>query len=218
MKTTTNFSNATTLGVYRFAIQNAEAHERISKALAEIGYGAEKLEEGKSLLEETQQAFLNSNKGRDLKNHHYRIFSQKTKELADMFEDYRKRAEYLFLDNPVIARQLSAKGSLPAKFDKWIEAIRKSYMEALANPEIQEKLAGLKVTPESLNAGLTKIEEVEMARAEYMRYKGDSQDFTQTKDKTFEKLNNWMKSFYLVAKLGLKENPQLMEPLGKVVK
>ena len=52
----------------------------------------------------------------------------------------------------------------------------------------------------------------------YLREKGESQDATKLKDAPFIELEDWMREFYTVAKIALKDNPQLLESLGKFVR
>jgi hypothetical protein len=40
----------------------------------------------------------------------------------------------------------------------------------------------------------------------------------KNKDTAFAKLDDWMSEFYAVPRIGLEDNPQLLESLGKVVK
>ena len=62
------------------------------------------------------------------------------------------------------------------------------------------------------------INELETARAVYLRELGESQEATRTKDAAFAKIDDWMGEFYAVAKIALEEKPQLLEALGKSVK
>ena len=64
----------------------------------------------------------------------------------------------------------------------------------------------------------TMISDLEAARSEYLKEKGESQDSTKAKDAAFAKIDDWMSGFYAVAKIGLEDNPQLLEALGKTVK
>ena len=61
------------------------------------------------------------------------------------------------------------------------------------------------------------ITELESARAEYLKEVGESQDATKAKNAAFAKMDDWMSEFYAVARIGLEENPQLIEALGKIV-
>ncbi|AKP50231.1 hypothetical protein [Cyclobacterium amurskyense] len=62
------------------------------------------------------------------------------------------------------------------------------------------------------------ISDIEAARSEYLQEKGESQDATKEKDATFAKMDDWMSEFYAVVRIGLEDNPQLLEALGKVVR
>jgi hypothetical protein len=44
------------------------------------------------------------------------------------------------------------------------------------------------------------ILELEAARSEYLKEKGESQDATKAKDAAFAKIDDWMSEFYAVAK------------------
>ncbi len=70
-----------------------------------------------------------------------------------------------------------------------------------------------------MTAANTLISELETARAVYLKEKGgESQDATKGKDAAFAKIDDWMSEFYAVAKIGLEDNPQLLEALGKTIR
>ena len=79
-------------------------------------------------------------------------------------------------------------------------------------------MLSLNVTAEELADANTKVTELEQARSDFMKEKGQSQDATMNKDSAMEKLNDWMSAFYSVARIAFEKQPQLMEALGKVVK
>jgi len=83
---------------------------------------------------------------------------------------------------------------------------------------METKLARLNVTPAELESTISLIAELELTRAEYLREKGESQDATKTKDKTFGELDEWMSEFYTVGKIALEDSPQLLESLGKFIR
>ena len=96
--------------------------------------------------------------------------------------------------------------------------MKKFYTVASSDSEIQSKLVRLKITTEELNGTIEQISNLELARAEYLREKGESQDATKQKDKAFGEIDDWMSEFYAVAKIALEDNPQLLESLGKFVR
>jgi hypothetical protein len=87
-----------------------------------------------------------------------------------------------------------------------------------ADTTMQTQLALLKITVEDITAVNTKVAELEAVRAEYLKEKGESQDATKAKDAAFATLDDWMSGFYAVAKIGLEDNPQLLEAIGKTIK
>jgi hypothetical protein len=101
---------------------------------------------------------------------------------------------------------------------KWLETAKKFYTVASTDTDLQSKLARLKITPDELTAASTLISNLEAARGEYLREKGESQDATKAKDAAFTKIDDWMSEFYAVARIGLEDSPQLLEALGKVVR
>ena len=113
---------------------------------------------------------------------------------------------------------MSLSGSLPTAYIKWLETVKKFYAVASADSDIQSKLVRLKITTEELNGTIELITNLELARAEYLREKGESQDATKLKDKAFGEIDDWMSEFYAVAKIALEDSPQLLESLGKFVR
>lgn len=99
-----------------------------------------------------------------------------------------------------------------------VRTVKKFNRTVLNDNDIKTYLARLKVTPEELTATNLKAQELEKARTEYLREKGESQDATKMKDTAFVELDDWMNEFYAVAKIALKDNPQLLESLGKFVR
>ena len=76
----------------------------------------------------------------------------------------------------------------------------------------------LKITPEDISGTITLINNLEEARATYLREKGESQDATKAKDKAFAEIDDWISEFYAVAKIALEDNLQLLESIGKFVR
>ena len=107
---------------------------------------------------------------------------------------------------------------MPRTYLRWFEAARKFYTAASENSGIQERLAELNITIEHLKEALNLIGEVESARSDWLREKGESQDATQLKDEAFNKIDDWMRRFYAVSRIALEDNPQLLEAVGKVIR
>ena len=211
-------TEAGTLELYRVALENVQEQPEIATVMAELGYDSALITEGKQLLEQTRNIFDFNKTEDDETSVAYADFSNRKKDLETIYSLHRKKAKVVFRKDPVTLKQLALDGSLQKSYVKWIETVKKFYTVAATNTEIQGKLARLKITPEDITATNTKVTELEKARAEYLREKGESQDATKAKDAAFAKIDDWMSEFYAVAKIGLEEKPQLLEALGKIVR
>ena len=211
-------TEAGTLELYRVALENVQEQPAIASVMADLGYDSALITEGKQLLEQTRIIYDFNKTEDDETSVAYADFSNRKKDLETIYSLHRKKAKVVFRKDPVTLKQLALDGSLQKSYVKWIETVKKFYTVAATNTEIQGKLARLKITPEDITATNTKVTELEKARAEYLREKGESQDATKAKDAAFAKIDDWMSEFYAVAKIGLEEKPQLLEALGKIVK
>jgi hypothetical protein len=218
MASRTKLTDAATLELYRVALENAETQPEIASIMAELGYDSTAIAEGKALLEETRNAYNLNKTEDDESSAAYANFTNKKVQLEDTYSIHRKKAKVVFRNDAVTAEKLSITGSMPRSYVKWLETAKKFYSVAATDTEIQGKLARLKISAEDITAANTLTAELEQARAEYLREKGESQDATKAKDAAFAKIDDWMSEFYAVARIGLEDSPQLLEALGKVVR
>ncbi len=218
MASRTKLTDASTLELYRVALENAETQSEIATIMAELGYDSTVIGEGKNLLAETRTAYDANKTEDDETSAAYADFSSKKEQLEDTFNIHRKKAKVVFRNDSLTADKLAISGAMPRSYMKWLEAARKFYSVASTDTAIQGKLARLKISADDLTAANTLITDLEAARAEYLKEKGESQDSTKIKDAAFAKIDDWMSEFYAVAKIGLEDNPQLLEALGKTVR
>ncbi len=213
-----NLSDAQTLEVYRIGLENAERQDVIANVLAELGYDSQTIGEGKQLWSFTREVYENNDKEEDETVSAYVNFSQSFEELEDLFKVHRKKAKVVFRKSPDILQRLAVSGAYPSSYIKKMESIKKFYNTLFADVPLLNAMSKLKVTDAEVQQAKVLITTVETNRGEYLKEKGESQDATMKKDMAFAKLDEWMQEFYAVAKIGLEDQPQLLEALGKVVK
>jgi GTP1/Obg family GTP-binding protein len=218
MATKRTLTEAETLEQYRVSLDNVENQSEIATIMAEFGYDTETIGQGKALLAETRQAYDANKTEDDETSEAYGKFSDLKAQLEETYSLHRKKAKVVFRNDSLTLDKLAVSGSLPKAYVKWLETVKKFYSEATSDHLIQEKLSRLKVTLDNLNAADAMVGQLENARAEYLREKGESQDATKAKDAAFVKMDDWMSEFYAVAKIALEDNPQLLESLGKLVR
>jgi len=203
---------------YRVALQNVEAQSEISTIMADFGYDAAMIEEGKQLFTKTREAYDLNVKEDDETSEAYSRFVVKRDQLEDTYTLHRKKAKVVFRKNLEIIKRLELDDAIPRVYVKWLETAKKFYTEMLTDTTLQEKIARLKVTGENLSAANALINDLETFRSEYLREKGESQDATLQKDDIFSELDDWMSEFYAVARIALEDNIQLLEALGVIVR
>ena len=213
-----HLSEVEALEQYRVSLENVGNQTEIATIMAEFGYDETLLTEGKTLLTKTREAFDFNKKEDDETTEAYKNFTETKENLAKTYTLHRKKGKVIFRKEPTTLSKLALTGSLPTAYIKWLETVKKFYTVAVSDTEIQNKLVRLKVSTEELNGTIQLISNLEQARSEYLREKGESQDSTKSKDKAFAEIDDWMSEFYAVAKIALEDHPQLLESLGKFVK
>lgn len=211
-------SEVQTIASYKTALTNVEAQPVIASTMDQFGYTTEVIAEGKVLLSETQNAFVQNRREDNESRAAYADFSNKCSTINNTYTLHRKMAKVVFRNDDILLQKLALKGRIPKAYVNWLATIKTFYSEIVADEEIQSKLARLKFQKEEADAGLTAIAEVETSRSNYLRETGESQEATQTKDAAFAKLDHWMQDFYAIAKIAMDEKPQLLEALGILVR
>ena len=211
-------SDEAKLGAYRNALENVNSQDQIAQALIKLGYEKPIIDVGRELLNETLKKYqLNQaeNAERSMAFDQFKAFWI---EMDKQYTYDRKRAKVIFRNEPGILQKLALVGSPPSSFEKWIQSVKIFYTELSNDKDLQQRVQRLKLSEEGIIKGKKNSEELEKARGNYMKEKGEAQDATQKKEEAFSKINEWMGEFYAVARIALEDNPQLLEALNKTVK
>ena len=147
-----NFSEAAIMEQYRVALENAQTQPEIAVIMAELGYTADKIAEGKALLAQTRSAYDLNKTETDETKASSAAFSNARKQLEDIFVQHRKKAQVVFRNDPVTASRLSITGERPKTYIKMLEAARKFYAEATSDTDIKSNIALLAITTEAHTA------------------------------------------------------------------
>lgn len=93
--------------------------------------------------------------------------------MEDTFKIHRNKAKVVFVNDSLTADKLSISGTVPRTYIKWIEAVKKLYSIVSKDTVIQSMLARLIISADGLIAANTQITDLETARAEYLKEKGN---------------------------------------------
>jgi len=218
MTTLRKASEAQALENYRVALENVEIQPEIAAQMADFGYDAEKIAEGKALLTNTRQKF-DFNKQETQETVVARAaFEEKLAALNGVYKPHRKKAKVVFRYDDTILKNLALSGAMPLAYIQRMETIKTFYNGLQADSALLNRLLIFKVTPEDVAAALVLITETEAARSAYLIEVGESQDATKIKDAAFANIDLWMRDFYAVAKIALEDHPQLLEAVSLFVR
>ncbi len=202
----------------RTAIENSSLNTEISQLLLEVGYGTEKLQEGKELLAKATKAYdFNTEKNKET-SMAYNGFCEKKKELQDLYRKHRRRAKVLFEENKPLIIRLQLQKAIPTLYLEWMDSVKIFYTVLLDNEEMQIPFTVVKISQKELQTTYALIAEVEKQKELHRNVKAESQEATKLKNKAIKELELWIRKFYSYAKIALEDQPQLLESLGKMVR
>lgn len=218
MSTKRSSSEATTLEQYRVALENATAQPEIASTLSELGFDEATIDEGKRLLAETRSAHNFIDVENDETREAFARYTDTKSRLEEAYSMHRKKAKVIFRKDPVVKAQLGLIGSIPQAYVKWMDKLDVFYSKALSDDSIINQLQALKLSKEDMEMALELMEQLRSERVNYLRERSEDQAATAAKDAAFSKIDDWMGEFFAVARIGLEDNPQLLEALGKTIR
>ena len=211
-------SNEQMLRNFGAMFENLSKEGDLKTELAEYGYDENKISEGKALYNEARKYFdINLKETREETSASL-VFQEKYQNIQKKYSVHRKKARIVFEENEEALRQLKLKGNASRAIASAMEEMRAFYQLLDTTPSLLTPLKQLKISEQDVKSQLQEFPEVEKAYATYLQEKGESQQATKDKNKSFEALDKWVSKFYKVAKIALEDRPQLLEALGKFVR
>ncbi len=218
MVTRKKMSDSEALEHYQMALTNSKNQPDLAQILASYGYGPEIIDQGWSIYETARQSYNINIKEDDETSEASAYFKLKKAELAETYSEHRGIAKVVFKDQTEILKRLLLNTPIPVPYVNWLETIKKFYTEIQSDEQLIVKLSRFNITAEVVATGLSLVEDVEAAKFEYYREEGESQEATAQKNTDIEVIRNWMNEFFAIARIALKDKPQLLEALGLLVR
>jgi hypothetical protein len=200
------------------ALSNAEANPVIKHLMENLGYTKAKINQGKAILEEAKAQYQHNHTLDDEKASAYKAFNDKKVQLESTYAKDRRKVKIICKQDPLILKELGIKGIIPKSYAQWLATVRQLYSTLNTQPVLLNKLASLQITPAQITEALEAIHALENLKAAYILLKGTAQNATQTKNSAFKSLDNYMRTFFAVARIALEREPKLLEALGKRVR
>ncbi|MEK6477058.1 hypothetical protein WJR50_05970 [Catalinimonas sp. 4WD22] len=195
-------------------LQNTNAKPEILKRMGMHGFSPKRMQEGDTLL--NNASFLHTQKTQKYGEKSSVAAQLKTNEqqARETFMDHVATVKFAFRKEPLILEQFNIK-RVSKKINVWPMQAR--YFYAQANEHVTQ-LSQHGLTAEELAQGHAMVEAVTHARNQRILTKGEAEEATRLRDQSVKVLKVWMSEFRTIAKIALKDNPQLLESLGITVK
>lgn len=195
------------------AIYNAMEHAEIQKKVVAFGYSQKRLQEGYSLLQQARALQeLKADKYQEQRDLSRKINMDKKSAKAS-FMKHLSIAQMAFEDAPEIMERLRPK-RVSSRLAEWVTQARTFYTKIEPYAEQMERyqvnLAEMQETKARIDAFLT-------TRNQRLQKKGEAEESTRVRNKAIKDLKTWLKEFRSVARIALKDSPQLLEALGMKV-
>lgn len=195
-------------------VDNATAHPEIQKKMNALGFSARRILEGSALLDAARAGQID-------KHEKYSEQQQVSARLSSDFEQARLRfrehvriVRFALRHEPAMLASFNVQ-RLSFRIEPWLLQAGEFYRVAASHSELLDR-HGLSV--EEVSQAKAGIEALSAQRNQRMRCKGDAQEATRLRDTSLKALKRWMSDFRAIARIALRDSPQLMEALGMVVK
>ncbi len=200
------------------AINNSLQNTELQPMLAEFGYTAERLTQGKTLLDNA--TILNVKQEKEL-GEKTGATTQRDSKREQAHKDYIrfvKIARIAFVNEPGTWQALGLMGDRKDSISGWLAQTNQFYTNILGNQNWIAKMANYGITVEKLTAGQTLTKEVEKANNRLKTEMGEAQEATRLRDEAADTLQAWYSDFIAIARIALEDKPQYLEILGIVKK
>jgi len=193
------------------AISNAISDPLIGKFLGEYGYQSQKLSEGKNLYEVADVAVKKQIAAYgDQKNATARVMKAE-KEARIAYQNLAKVARAAFVRDKAKLAILGLDKPMPKPLPLFLTMAMALFDNASHNAEIAETLKNYGYDTDKLSKERQKIVELMVANQAQESAKGDAQNTTFEQKKALDALDYWMSAFVKIAKVALREHPELLE-------
>ena len=209
MPTKPMHSIAQELNAGQLAISNSLSDPEIQSLVAQFGYPADKLNEGKALYDAALAA-VNAEKAAAGRAKFSQMLAQAEESARDAYQALAKVARAVFLKDKAQLNALGLNGAMPKDTAGFLAAAYTLFDNARTLPA----LADYGYNSVKLQSEHAKIAAYDTANQQQEAAKGAAQQATREQDAALQALNDWTSQYLKIAKVALSGKPQLLEKIG----
>ncbi len=196
------------LNAAQLAINNSQADKEIQALVSGFGYSGKGLQAGCGLVERAQAAVQAQKLAAGAQKDATQALSEAKQAATDAYQALAKVARAAC--NPSQLTALGLSGKMPTDTAGFLSAAYTLFDNAAK----LGMLSGFGYTAEKLTAERGKVAVYDAANRKQEAAKGAAQQATREQDAALQALNEWVAQYLKIAKVALREKPQLLEKLG----
>ena len=204
-------SNDELLTLARRVVENAQASDAISSAVAPYGYNEAAFQEGTArtdafaaALQERQDTYGRQQGATDALGDAWDAFHEKT------YMPHVTIARLVFVDGT--RGRLGIDGRRPRSFDAYLQEAQRFYATLSGDGDLQAQIAARGITAEKVTTAQSDLGELEALDQE--RLKAEAQEATRQRVDARRAAADWVADFQKIARIALADQPDLVEQLG----
>lgn len=199
---------------YGIMINNAITDTDIAEAILNYGYSEEVMSKSKNLLQEVD-ALVKKQMSE------YGQQFDATDSVINLWEvanhSYNKTlliARIAFKSNVEAQTALQLHGNRKRSLSGWLLQAQALYVNLMPNDEFMLLMAKYGYTAEKIASEKTLVDQLEEAKLNQAKEKGEAQQSTFDRDEKMDELDEWISEFRVIVKIALEDKAQWLEKLG----
>ena len=198
----------------QLAVSYIENDASLRQKMEAFGFTPERLEVGKELLSvavrNQQQKDVCYNIQWELRHQ----ISEQLEAVQDQFDEHLRVARIALRKQPTVLNTLRIERIEPKGWPRVRQAAY--FYQQMQKQKLS--LQGYTVSPKELQRAAAETHGLLSLRQERIRQKGLAESSTEAKNRAFEALRQWVRECRNIARIALKDSPQLMEGFGVLVR
>jgi hypothetical protein len=197
----------------QLAIFNISANEEMQKKLNVFGATSKFVQTGHGLLQRAQMMYTTQEQNYNDSRRMSLQIAEDSGAVIEVFKDHIFIAKAAFRKESHILQELKI-NKVSSNLWTCIQQAMDFYQRA---PQYMDTLQQYGATEASFQQNKASVEALLVLKAQRMKKKGDAEHSTQEKKQTVKDLRNWYGDFRKLARIALKDTPQMLETFGMVV-
>lgn len=202
---------------YQLLIENIQNNAEVQNIVSTIGYDAEKMQEGRELLDKTLQAF-------NMQILETADKLEATDDLSELRETVHKNymkalkiARVVFDDDIKAQTALMLNGKRKTKLAGWLLQVNTFYQNLLSEENnFIGKMAARGQSYEKLSTDYVLVMQITGLSVKKKVEKGEAKQATKRKNEAFDELKKWANELVQIAKVTFEDSDESLDKLGIV--